>query len=404
MTPSLRDLLARGEGLHTEFKEWPVRPDDFAAAIVAFANSDGGRLLLGVRDDGEPLGIPGDELDRALQFVDNVAYNNCSPPVTVLQETLPLEDRVVVAVSIPTGDSRPYRTNRGVHYIRTSSGRRHASREELLRLFQATGSHFYDESPVLGSSLADVDQQAFDEMLGAITQQGVPVPGIHGERLLENWGLARPVEGVARLTAAGMLLLGREPQRHLPHAYVSALRIGGTDIATPPSDQKRIEGRLFDILQDCLRFLDFNLFRRHEVRGIEPEVVLEFPMDVQREVLVNALAHRDYTISGPIRLIVFADRLEVRTPGRLPNSVRTEQLGSGVHVLRNPTLYNLLFKRGLGTDAGSGIPRVIHLLRQHNGSEPSFELQGNEFVVTLTRPPADTAARPTPPPGGPSSG
>ena len=404
MTLPLQDRIARGEGLHTEFKAWPIRPDDLAATIVAFANSDGGQLLLGVSDDGRLEGLQRSELDQALQFVDNVSFNNCEPPVTVLQETTALDDRVIVAVNIPKGDARPCRTNRGVHYIRTSSGRRQASREELLRLLQASGSHFHDESPVMASSLADIDRQALHDMLAAIAQTGVPVPGIPEDRLLSNWGLTRNVGGEERPTVAGMLLLGQSPQRFLPHAYVSALRIADTDIATPPNDQRRIEGRLFDVLQDCLRFLDFNLFRRHEIRGIESEVVLEFPMEVQREVLVNALAHRDYTVSGPIRLIVFEDRVEVRTPGRLPNSVRTEQLGTGVHVLRNPTLYNLLFKRGLGTDAGSGIPRMIQLLREHNGNEPSFKMVGNEFVVTLTRQPVDMEVRPRSRAGGPSSG
>ena len=110
------------------------------------------------------------------------------------------------------------------------------------------------------------------------------------------------------------------------------------DIATPPIDQKRIEGRLFDLLSDALRFLDFHLMRRHRIRGLEPEVVLEFPVACLRETLVNAIAHRDYTIAGPIRLLVFDDRVEVRTPGGLPNSVRLDQLPAGVYVLRNPIL------------------------------------------------------------------
>ena len=111
----------------------------------------------------------------------------------------------------------------------------------------------------------------------------------------------------------------------------------------------------------------------------------EFPVECLREALVNAVAHRDYTIAGPVRLLIYDDRVEVRTPGRLPNSVRLEQLRVGVHVLRNPTLYNLLLKRGLVTDAGSGIPRMIRLLRERIGREPGLGIEGNEFVVALPR-------------------
>lgn len=375
--------LARGEGLHTEFKAWPITPDDLAAAIVAFANTDGGRIFLGVDDLGVAVGGIGD-LDRATQFVDNVAFNNCSPPVTVLQETVETAGGTALAVNVPKGDDRPYRTNRGVHYIRTSSGRRHASRGELLRLFQASESLFYDETPVRRSTPSDREESATDEMLEAIQELGLDLSGIPRDRLLRNWGLIDD-DGGDRLTVAGVLLLARAPQRFFPHAYVSALRIPGVDISTPPIDQKRIEGRLFDLLSDALRFLDFHLMRRHRIRGLEPEVVLEFPVACLRETLVNAVAHRDYTIAGPIRLLVFDDRVEVRTPGGLPNSVRLDQLPAGVHVLRNPTVYNLLLKRGLVTDAGSGIPRMIRLLREKTGLEPDLRLESNEFVVALTR-------------------
>ena len=381
----LSACLTSGENLHTELKAWPIPPDDLAAAIVAFANTDGGRILLGVDDQGVAAGVG--DLDRTTQFVDNVAFDNCSPPVTVLQETFEVFGNAVVSVSVPKGDDRPYRTNRGVYYVRTSSGRRHASREELLRLFQSSESLFYDENPVRRSTPDDLDEGAADEMLEAIRDQGLDVSGVPRDRLLCNWGLIAAADGSEedRLTVAGLLVLGRAPQRFLPHSYVSALRIPGRDVATPPIDQKRIEGRLFDLLTDTLRFLDFHLLRRHRIRGLEPEVVLEFPVECWREVLVNALAHRDCTVPGPIRLLVFDDRVEVRTPGGLSNSVRLDQLRVGVHVLRNPTLYNLLLKRGLVTDAGSGIPRMIRLLREKTGREPGLRIEGNEFVVVLPR-------------------
>ena len=164
--------LARGESLHSEFKAWPITPDDLAAAIVAFANTDGGRIFLGVNDLGVAVGGIGD-LDRATQFVDNVAFNNCSPPVTVLQETVETAGGTVLVVNVPKGDDRPYRTNRGVYCIRTSSGRRHASRGELLRLFQSSESLFYDETPVGRSVPGDRDEDATDEMLEGDSGPGV---------------------------------------------------------------------------------------------------------------------------------------------------------------------------------------------------------------------------------------
>lgn len=116
--PEFVRRLQKGEDLHTEFKGWPIPTDDLAPSIVAFANTDGGQILLGVDWRGQVIGIDQSELDRTMQFVDNVAYNTCEPPVTVIQETVwDNEGRVVLVVNVPKGNQRPYRTNRGVYYL-----------------------------------------------------------------------------------------------------------------------------------------------------------------------------------------------------------------------------------------------------------------------------------------------
>lgn len=380
----LQRLLAKGEDLHTEFKRWPVQPDDVAATLVAFANTDGGRLILGVDDEGKIVGVP--EFPRVVQAIDNISVQNCQPPVTVVQEVIhDPEGRAVVVVQVPKGDERPYRTHRGAFFIRTASGRRQASRQELLRLFQETESLYYDEHRVHRARLDDLDPDAVKKLLRRVQDQGLDVEGLDPHRLLVNWRLAAQAGSELIPTLAGVLFLAREPQHFFPYAYVSALRIAGRDISTPPIDQKRVEGRLLDVIEDSLRFLNLHLMRRHEIRDLEPEVKPELPALALREVMVNAVAHRDYTIWAPIRLIVYDDRVEVRTPGGLPNTVTLEALRIGTHVLRNPMIYNVLLRVGLVTDAGSGIPRMIRLVRRATGHEPAFSLEGNEFVVALPR-------------------
>jgi ATP-dependent DNA helicase RecG len=382
----LTTRLQKGEDLHTEFKEWPIRPDNLASSIVALANTDGGQILLGVNDSGEIVGVAEDELDIGTQFVDNVAFNNCEPPVTVIQETVRDEqDRVVLVINVPKGDERPYRTNRGLYYVRTSSGRRQASRQELLRLFQATESLYYDEIPIMRSRIADLDDPAFDRLLENVRGYGLDISGIPKDQILKNWRLVREVGDEAHPTLAGLLFLARSPQQFLPTFYISALRIPGTDISVEPLDQNRIEGRLVEMLDDALRFLDIHLMRPHRIQRLEPEAKPEMPGEVLREALVNALAHRDYTISAPVRVIVYDDRVEIRTPGQLPNTVTVESVRLGVHVLRNPVIYNLFLKLGRVTDTGGGIPRMIRVLRETTGREPDFRSEANEFVVSLPR-------------------
>lgn len=376
----LRERIARWEGLHTEFKEWPVRPDDLAAAIVAFANTDGGQLILGVAEDRSIVGI--EDTDSVARQVDDISRNNCEPPVGVIQEIISVAEEPngakVVVVNVPKGDMRPYRTNRGVHYTRTTSGRRQASREELLRLFQATESLYYDETRLPRLSLGDLDLDAFDSYLEQIRREDLK---INRERLLVNWRLLSGDHP----TIAGIVLFGREPQRHLPFAQINAARFPGLDSSAEPSDRKDLTGRLLDVIDQAERFLDLHLATRHEIRGFERERIPELPKEALRETIVNAVAHRDYTVQGPIRLFIFDDRVEVHTPGKAPNTVDEGAMRAGVHVVRNPRIYTRLSDVGLATAAGSGVRRTIQLIKEATGMDVGIELREFEVLVTLPR-------------------
>ncbi len=379
----VQERIFRGENLHTEFKQGPVHPDDLAAEIVAFANTDGGWLVFGVTDDRQVTGV--NDPDRLAQQVDNVAYHNCEPPLTVVQETVTTpEGKTLLVVQVPKGDQRPYRTNKGRYFIRTSSGKRDASRRELMRLFQAVETHFYEETVEPQASVSDLDLGAFEEFCRQALGETVDEPLV----LLEKWKLLRRREGTRHPTRAGLLLFGREPQRFLSYAYVTAARIPGGGTSGEPSDRKRIEGTLFQILKDTARFLRLHLAVSHQIKGFEPEAHSELPERALREVVVNALVHRDYIISAPIRLFVLDDRIEIRSPGMLPNTVTVDMVKAGMaHVLRNPQLYTFFLKAGYVTDTGHGFRRVIRDVKQAVGREPGIRIEGNELVVSIPRRP-----------------
>ena len=129
----LRERIRQGENVHTDLKERLGVPRELSKDLVCFANTDGGQLIIGVRDDGTLVGV--DDPDRVSRMVDNVAFNNCEPPLTVVQEVFEDAGKKIVVVNIPKGAQRPYCTNAGLYYVRTSSGCRQASREELLCMF-----------------------------------------------------------------------------------------------------------------------------------------------------------------------------------------------------------------------------------------------------------------------------
>ena len=140
----LQERIAKWEDLHTDFKERFDSNRELVKDIVCFANTDGGQLIFGISSDKHIVGV--DDPDWLFNKVDDIAFQHCEPPITVVQESLDIDGKTVVVVNIPKGDQRPYRTNSGLYYIRTTSGCRQASRQELLRLFQSTASLYYDET------------------------------------------------------------------------------------------------------------------------------------------------------------------------------------------------------------------------------------------------------------------
>jgi len=145
-------------------------------------------------------------------------------------------------------------------------------------------------------------------------------------------------------------------------------------------------GRIPDILEDTQKYLNLFLREEHVIEGFEPEIKREIPPAALREAVVNAVSHRDYTIAAPIRVIMYEDRVEIRTPGKLPNSVTLDSIKiGGSHILRNPSIYNLLYKMGMVTDLGSGVKRILSLVRQHSGQEVQLQLTDSEYILSIPR-------------------
>lgn len=375
----LKEKLSKGEDLHTEFKEFFPDNEDIAKSIVCFANTDGGKIIVGVNDDGKIVGV--EKIDELVRKIDDVAFNRCEPPITIIQETISVENRTLLIINVPKGDQRPYRTASGFYYIRSSNRCRQASRQELLRLFQAIESIYYDETEISKTSVKDIDMKFAKEFLQKYFNLKV-----ENEDLISYLKNIKALSKNEKPTLAGLLFFGEEPQFHLPTTKIIAAYISGDDISIPPSDKKDFEGKIPQILEDSMRFLKIYVKERHIIKGLEPERYPEIEDFVLREALVNAIAHRDYTISAFVRILIFIDRIEFHTPGKLPNTVSIENIKiGGAHVLRNPTIYNLLGKMGLVTDIGSGIKRIIESVKKTVGKDVKLEVIDGEFILTIPR-------------------
>lgn len=376
----LKERIKRGEDFHTEFKETLSDKNKIIKEIVGFANTDGGQLIFGVTDAGEITGI--EKVDETMRIIDDLAYQRCEPPITIVQETIKIGKETILIANIAKGTQRPYKTSGGQYYIRSSNRCRQASREELLRLFQAGGSIYYDETTVHRADFKDIDLDSFAEFLHNYMEIKA------NEAELRNYlKHLHMINESNKPTAAGILFFGRKPQFFFQSSRVICAYIKGKNLAVAPFDKKDITGRIPDILENTLNFLNLYLREEHIINGFEPEIKREISPAALKEGVVNAIAHKDYTVAAPIRVIIYEDRLEIRTPGKLPNSVTIDSMKiGGSHVLRNPTIYNLLYKMGMVTDLGSGVRRIITLVRAHSRKEVLLQETDTEFILTIPRP------------------
>lgn len=381
--------LAQGESQHREFKRQLDNLESAAGEVVAFANSEGGSLYFGVADDGTVVGLP--DSTTVFQFLTHLCRDRCIPPVSPVLEQHVIEGHEIIVLTVmpALNRSKPYRTAGGRFYLRVGRDKKDATGRELVRIAQAAGELHYDESPVWGTTLNDLSREAFaayhEAQFGLPLAEQLEQSRLPLEQLLRHLRLAEEVDGEWLLTVAGLLVFGTEPQRFMPQSRLSAVAFADPDEDADILDRHEIVGCLPTIIKDTRLFLGRNIRQPARELGFRREDILLYDRKALGEAVVNAVAHRDYSLSGSqIRLFVFPDRVEVRSPGRLPNSVTLDNIRLGVHAERNRRLATLLTQLGYMSAIGTGIPRlIIRLSRLLSGREPEFELVGEELRVRI---------------------
>jgi ATP-dependent DNA helicase RecG len=356
----LRNQLLLGEDSTRQFKREPSADVKMAAEIVAFANSGGGVIFVGVEKDGSIAGLTGKEAEEVGENLAKVAWDSVRPPFSILTKSIPTSDGIVVAIAISDGAAKPYCDNKGVYWVKNGPDKRRVqSPEELARLFQS-GEKLYAESQVVAAStLEDFDHDRFIRFYEAKYSERPPSRSAESEayqRILENLELVHS----GRVTVAGLLLFGKRLAVVLPEMKIDALWFKGIERAsTQWHDQRTITGTLAEQYDEGMGFLKRWNARLQGEGSFNQTGTLEVPEIVFEELLINALIHRDYFIKDSIKLFIFDDRIEIRSPGKLPNSLRVDQIRKGVRRSRNVLLASfapdLLNYRGIG----SGILRAL---------------------------------------------
>ncbi|MFA7567586.1 MAG: ATP-binding protein [Alkalispirochaeta sp.] len=393
----LFELTANGENSGLEFKRDDVRPEQLAQEIVAMANVAGGRILLGVEDDGTISGITRPDLETWL--MDTVFGRYVHPTIIPFYETVEIDPkRRVAVITITQGSAKPYvvrKSDREDVYIRLGTTSRLASREQQMRLLQQGGLVHTETLPVSGADLSSLDVQRIEFYLREIVGDE-EIPASEPDWIRRLIGLGMMVEdyvGGPVSTIAGQVLFGRRPRRYLRQAGLRLLAFPGDDrgyetrldhlIDQPATGDNEGNG-LFEEAGRLLRPLLLSGAASNINESMRREDRLTYPWEAVRELVVNAVAHRDWTRSVDIEISLFADRIEIISPGALQNSMTVEKMIAGQRSPRNPLIVDTLRDFRYVESRGMGIrTKVIPLMRDHNDTEPQFDATDDYLKCTL---------------------
>ena len=401
MTHSDEDIarqLQLGEDSQWEFKQVEFsgnrltspRRDSLADEIAALANTDGGTLLCGATDEGEVQGLSREQMDVLETLLVNICTDAIKPPIRPVILRRVVNDRPLLLVEVPQGHAQ--HDSPGGSYHRVGSSKRLMTSDERLRLAQRRGQTRFlwvDKQIVPETGFGALDELLWKPLLSA---EGAADP----PAALEKMGLlSRGENGVRRATVAGVLLCSRTPKQWLPNACITATCYRGEDRATGQIDSQTIGGPLQQQIAEALAFATRNM-RVAAQKTPSRANLPQYSEDALFEAVVNAVAHRDYSIQGSkIRLSMFNDRIEIQSPGSLPNNLTVDDMPHR-QATRNELLTTLLGRvpatgiKGAGgrlfimERRGDGVPIMRRETRELSGKFPEFRLiSDSELCVTI---------------------
>jgi len=376
----LLELIGNGETTKVQFKSDVNNVISIAQEMVSFANTKGGIIIIGVDDKtGNILGLTFQDIQRINNILSTAAQDHVKSPIFISTETVNVDNNRVIVVTVPEGSDKPHTDKDGVVWIKNGSDKRKVtSKEELSRLLQSSGNLYAEERLLQHSSLDDFNWDKFKSFYEEKYKE--PCEKEEILKYLSNLRLGDK----GKLNVACALLFGKNLQRLTPAFFITAIWFRGNDIAdTEYRSSDNIIGTLDDMYRKGNDFILSKLDKVQSGQSFNSIGKLEIPEIVITELLVNALIHRDYFINDSIKIFVFDDRIEIISPGKLPNSLTEEQVKKGVRRSRNNIIASLapdlLEYRG----AGSGILRA---LQEYPDIDFINEQENERFIVIIKRP------------------
>lgn len=329
----LLDIISTGETSTVQFKREIDSPDSIAAEMIAFSNSKGGIIIIGIDDkSGKITGLSDKQIRDYNELLGNIATEKVKPQVFIFTDVISVpsdEERgtKVLVVEVSEGVAKPYKDKNGTIWIKQGSDKRKLTdNNEQIRLFQKSGMLYIDEMIIPQTTIYDIEFQKVEQYIKTIQKQEAEESIEVTEKLLKNLNIMKD----GQLTLGGLLFFSKQAQKYRPAFCVKAVSffgnsIGGTDYRS----SQDIVGTIPEIFEETMRFLTSNLHHLQAGQNFNSIGKLEVSKIALEELLQNALVHRDYSKNSPIRVMIFDNRIEMISPGSLPNSLTIENIKNG---------------------------------------------------------------------------
>ena len=377
----LRNIIASGESSKVQFKERMPHLDSLAHELIAFSNSAGGLIIFGVNDKtGNLNGLSFSEIQQINQQIVNAASQKVYPPVFLKTGTISLDNNKLVVVDIEEGLSKPYKDANGTIFVKNGSDKRKVtSNDEIARLL-GSRNLLADETEIFETSINDLDSRLFAEYFKKEFETSYEEKGLTLERAL----IAKKVMRNDHLTLAGLLFFGKEPQTLRPAFCIKAVMFAGNDIGSNNyrSKPEDLTGTIPELFRQGMLYVKSCIKYLQNGQGFNSTGKPEISITALEEVLQNALVHRDYFKNSPVRLLIFDNRIEIISPGKLPNSLTVDEVKYGNPVIRNNQIALFASKTLPYSGLGSGLRRAF-------AAQPDMEfendVEGEQFIVRFPR-------------------
>lgn len=373
------------ESSKLEFKETLPKSTQIIKTAIAFSNMHGGKLVIGVDDRGEIKGIPEREAHAAMEWIEKSVFESTVPPILPLVYQQRIDDNVLLIVEVSAGFNKPYyQQSLGLDqgtFVRLGRSTMRANADLIEELKWQSRGITFDQLPVYHATKDDLSMTTIEEFIAHRRSHAkVQIT----EELLKSYYILTKEHHNMHPSVAGLLLFGENPQQFLSESYILCTHFSGVE-GRKAIASRAMNGNLFEQYDATYDFVISRLNKSYHITGKKRVETLEIPAIAVREALMNAILHRNYHISAPIKVAIYQDRIEIFSPGGFPGPIDTAHLESGITYVRNHAIAKILWEFNYIEKMGSGFITIFSSYRKEGLQAPIIQEDTNHIKVILPR-------------------